>query len=233
MDMRLNVVVTAAGSSRRMGGGNKLLIPLKGRPLLLLSLELFESLPYVDEIAVSAPSGQEEDYRRLFSEAGLKKVTAVVTGGAERQDSIYEALKSIKSGSGKAVAVHDGARPLITAALVNSLMEALSGADGVVPGVPVKDTIKRVDSSGIVVETLKRAELAAVQTPQIFMYDKLMAAYGHAFSAGLSVTDDASIMEYFGGAVRIVEGGYSNIKITTAEDLPLAERLMAEVAHGN
>ena len=167
--MRLNVVVTAAGLSRRMGGGNKLLLPLNGKPLLLMSLELFESLPYVDEIAVSAPSGQEEIYRDLFAEAGLKKVTAVVTGGAERQDSIYEALNAIKNGSGKAVAVHDGARPLITAALVNALMEALPGVDGVVPGVPVKDTIKRVDASGIVQETLKRSELAAVQTTQIFM----------------------------------------------------------------
>lgn len=230
--MRLNVVVTAAGLSRRMGGGNKLLLPLNGKPLLLMSLELFESLPYVDEIAVSAPAGQEEKYRDLFAGAGLKKVTAVVTGGAERQDSIYEALKAIENGSGKAVAVHDGARPLITAALIDALMEALPGADGVVPGVPVKDTIKRVDASGIVQETLKRSELAAVQTPQIFMYDRLIKAYERCYSEKVIGTDDASLVEFDGGKVKIVDSDYSNIKITTAEDLPLAERLIAEVAHG-
>lgn len=227
--MALRVVVTAAGQSRRMGGGNKLLLPLRGVPLLVHTVRRFQEYPAVAEIVVSAPPGQEDDYRRLFRQHGLDKVERVVTGGAERQDSIFEALKALQPEPGDLVAVHDGARPLVTAALLQRLCEGLMGWDGAVPGVPVKDTIKRVGSGGEVLETLTRAELVAVQTPQVFWTGALRHAYEQALDRGHVGTDDASLVEWAGGRVRVVEGDYRNLKITTAEDLVMAEGFWDEV----
>lgn len=227
--MALRVVVTAAGSSRRMGGGNKLLLPLRGMPVLVHTLRLFQGLPEVEEIVVSAPPGQERTYADLFREHGLDRVRKVVPGGAERQHSIHEALLALRAEPGDVVAVHDGARPLVTPELVRNLLRGLEGWDGAIPGVPVKDTIKRVDAEGAVLETLTRAELVAVQTPQVFRLDRLLHAYELAERGGHLGTDDASLVEWAGGRVRVVEGDYRNLKITTAEDLVLAEGLWDEL----
>lgn len=227
--MALRVVVTAAGLSRRMGGGNKLMLPLRGIPVLVHSVRLFEELPEVEEVVVSAPPGQEEAYAELFREHGLDRFQRVVPGGAERQDSIHSALLALDHEPGDLVAVHDGARPLATPLLVRRLLKGFEGWDGAIPGVPVKDTIKRVDHTGRVLETLTRAELVAVQTPQVFRLDRLLEAYARAFKLGHLGTDDASLVEWAGGRVRVVEGDYRNLKITTAEDLVLAERLWDEV----
>ena len=224
------MVVTAAGQGRRMGGGNKLLRPLRGTPLLVHSLRTFQASPVVREIAVSAPPGQEEDYRLLFRQHGLDRVQRVVPGGAERQDSIHQALQALRFQPGDLVAVHDGARPLVTPELLGRLCEGLEGWDGAVPGVPVKDTIKRVDRQGGVVETLVRSELVAVQTPQVFRHEVLLAAYERALEEGYLGTDDASLVEWWGGRVRVVEGDYRNLKVTTAEDLVLADALWDEGA---
>ncbi len=226
--MSLQVVVTAAGQSRRMGGGNKMLVPLGGEPLLVRTLRVFQDHPRVAEVAVSAPAGQEEDYRSLFRRHGLDRVRRVVTGGAERQDSIFQALRALDPKSGDLVAVHDGARPLVSADLLDRLCEALEGWDGVVPGVPVKDTIKQVDEHGRVLKTLVRSELMAVQTPQVFRAEVLLEAYRQALSQGHLGTDDASLVEWSQGRVRVVPGDYRNLKVTTAEDLVLAERLLEE-----
>lgn len=227
--MALRVVVTAAGLSRRMGGGNKLLLPLRGVPVLVHTLRVFQDLPEVDEIVVSAPPGQEEEYAGLFREHGLDRVRHVVPGGSQRQHSIHEALVALEGNPGDVVAVHDGARPLITPTLVRRLVSGLEGWDGAIPGVPVKDTIKRVDHEGQVLETLTRAELVAVQTPQVFRLVRLLDAYSRALQRGHLGTDDASLVEWAGGRVRVMEGDYRNLKITTAEDLVLAEGLWDEV----
>ncbi len=227
--MDLRVVVTAAGQSRRMGGGNKLLLPLRGIPILVWTLRLFQDLPYVREIAVSAPAGQEDLYRQLFREHGLDRVGAVVTGGDQRQDSIHEALRALHLQPEDQVAVHDGARPLVAWGLVERLCQGLEGWDGAIPGVPVKDTIKRVDPSGLVLQTLVRAELMAVQTPQVFRAQVLLGAYREALERGYLGTDDASLVEWAGGRVRVLEGDYRNLKITTAEDLALADSLWDQV----
>lgn len=230
MNLALRVVVTAAGQGRRMGGGNKLLLPLRGIPILVWTLRSFHDLPFVQEIAVSAPAGQEELYRRLFLEHGLDRVGPIVAGGEQRQDSIHEALKALSLQPGDQVAVHDGARPLVPAGLVERLCRGLEGWDGAIPGVPVKDTIKRVEPSGQVIQTLVRAELRAVQTPQVFRAEVLLAAYREASARGFLGTDDASLVEWAGGRVRVLEGDYRNLKVTTAEDLTLAERLAEQVA---
>jgi len=227
--VNLRVVVTAAGQSRRMGGGNKLLLPLRGTPILVWALRLFHQLPFVKEIAVSAPAGQEDVYRRLFLGHGLDRVGPIVTGGEQRQDSIDQALRALTVEPGDLVAVHDGARPLVTGELVERLCQGLEGWDGAIPAVPVKDTIKRVEASGRVLQTLVRAELRAVQTPQIFLAEVLQTAYREALTRGYVGTDDASLVEWIGGRVRVLDGDYRNLKITTAEDLALAERLVDQV----
>lgn len=227
--MAVRVVVTAAGMSRRMGGVNKLLQLLRGVPVLVHTVRLFHDLPEVAQIAVSAPPGQEADYAALFRQHGFDRAGPIVAGGAERQDSIHQALLALDGAPGDVVAVHDGARPLVSPGLVRRLLASLDGWDGAIPGVPVKDTIKRVDGGGRVLETLTRAELVAVQTPQVFRLESLLQAYARAVERGHLGTDDASLVEWSGGRVRVVEGDYRNLKITTAEDLVLAEGLWDEV----
>lgn len=224
--MKLWVVVTAAGRSRRMGGTNKLLLPLAGRPVLVHSLDLLGR--HAQGVVVTAPPGEEAAYERLLREHGVAGRPRVLAGGDERQHSVFAGLQSLEDRARPedAVAIHDAARPFVTAELLGRLLAALPAWDGVVPGVPVKDTIKRVGPGGRVLETLPRHELVAVQTPQIFRYETVLAAHRRAAREGLVATDDAALVERWGGRVGVVEGDYRNLKITTAEDLLWAERLL-------
>lgn len=215
------VIVTAAGSSRRMGGTNKLLLPLQGKPLLVHTLSYFERHPLVRGVVVSAPAEQRELYLGLVREHGLHKVSAVVAGGAERQDSIRNALAALDCGGEEAVAIHDGARPCLSGDLLERLLAALAEAQGSLPMVAVKDTIKRVDDQGRVLQTLVRSELFAAQTPQVFRYAAIVEAHQRAHSEGYLGTDDCSLIEHYGGIIRAVEGDYRNLKVTTPEDVEL------------
>ena len=225
---RLSVIITAAGRSRRMGV-NKLLLPLGGEPVLVRTCAVFNDMDRVRDIVVTAPQGLEDEYAGLLRSRGIGKVSRVVVGGEERQDSIYEAMRVLQAGEDDFVAVHDAARPLITARMIDNICAALDGCDGVVPAVAVKDTIKRVDDAGVVVETLQRSELRAVQTPQIFRFGPLLRAYEAAYREGFIGTDDAGLMERYGGVVRTAEGDYRNLKITTAEDIAVAEKYWNEM----
>lgn len=215
------VIVTAAGSSRRMGGTNKLLLPLQGKPLLVHTLSYFEKHPLVKGVVVSAPSEQREVYLALVREHGLNKVSAVVLGGAERQDSIRNALAALTCGVDEAVAIHDGARPCLSGDLLERLLAGLAEAQGCLPMVAVKDTIKRVDDQGRVLETLVRSELFAAQTPQVFRYAAIVEAHKRAHAEGYLGTDDCSLIEHYGGTIRAVAGDYRNLKVTTPEDLEM------------
>lgn len=215
------VIVTAAGSSRRMGGSNKLLLLLQGKPVLVHTLSYFEKHPLVTGVVVSAPGDQRDLYQQLLQEHGLSKVVAVVAGGAERQDSIRNALSVLSCGPDEAVAIHDGARPCLSGDLLERLLEALDSSQGSLPMVAVKDTIKRVDDQGKVLQTLVRSELFAAQTPQLFRYAAIVEAHRRAHAEGYLGTDDCSLIEYYGGTIRAVEGDYRNLKVTTPEDLEL------------
>lgn len=219
--MRVWVVVTAAGSSRRMGGGNKLLRPVAGRPLLIHTLAYFEGQSRVHGVVVSAPADEVDNYRALLAEHGLTKVIAVVAGGAERQDSIRNALAALPAADEDAVAIHDGARPCLSPDLLDRLLAALQGVAGSLPMVAVKDTIKRVDSRGRVLQTLQRSELFAAQTPQVFLFSAIVEAHRRAHEEGFLGTDDCSLVERFGGTVQMVAGDYANVKVTTPEDMEL------------
>jgi len=229
LGQRLWVVVTAAGSSRRMGGENKLLLSIAGRPLLIHTLDYFQRSSLVTGIVVSAPVDQLDRYAALQQEYSLSKVLKIVAGGAERQDSIRNALAALPAEAHDVVAIHDGARPCLTHDLLERLLEGLREAQGSLPMVAVKDTIKRVDEQGRVQQTLTRSELYAAQTPQVFRYSTILEAHQWAHERGILGTDDCSLIELMGGTIQSVGGDYRNLKVTTPEDLESVERFFEEM----
>jgi 2-C-methyl-D-erythritol 4-phosphate cytidylyltransferase len=226
--MNVRVLIPAAGAGRRMGAGtNKQYLELAGRPILARTLDLFEQHPLIDSIIIIASSAeltycQEE----IVARGNYCKVTAVVAGGAERQDSVYAGLKACNAADDDLILIHDGARPLISVELVNRVIESVQQHGACLAAVPVKDTIKVVED-GCVVDTPDRATLWLAQTPQAFRYDLIRSAYDRALKAGVRATDDAQLAEWAGYTVRVVQGDYRNLKITTPEDLSVAERLLA------
>lgn len=200
---------------------------LGGRPLIVWALEALERSEMVDEIIPVCKAGDELVVMALALEHGIKQVRRVVTGGVERQDSVLNGLRAIEGFKG-IVIVHDGVRPFLTDVIIRRTIEGISGADGAVASVIPKDTIKEIGPDGIVTRTPVRDMLRLVQTPQAFRYDTLRNAYEHAEADGLRATDDAALVEHYGGRVRLTEGAYTNIKITTPEDLLLAVALVRE-----
>ena len=225
--METVAIILAAGQGKRMGAGvNKQYLKLQGKPILAQTLLVFDQCAMIDGIIVVTHVNEiEYCQEEVIKPYGLRKVTSIVAGGKERQDSVYCGLKALPIEC-KTVVVHDGARPLITSAVIEHGLKTLD-KQGVVVGVPTKDTIKRVDEQGIVVETPKRSALWSVQTPQIFDKNMIVSSYIKAMSEGFVGTDDASMVEYCGGQIKMVMGDYENIKITTPEDLPLAEAILA------
>jgi 2-C-methyl-D-erythritol 4-phosphate cytidylyltransferase len=217
--MSVWAIVAAAGRGDRLGADRpKAFAGLGGRVLLAESLERLDRCAQVDAIVVAAPPGWEEPAILLAEDLTADKVVSVVAGGETRSASVEAALAEVGDDA-EAVLVHDAARPLVTDAVVERLLRALAaGWDGAVPGLSVADTVKRVED-GRVVETLDRAHLAAVQTPQAFRADVLRAAY----AAGGEATDCAALVEAQGGRVTVVEGDQRLVKITTPADLELVE----------
>ena len=224
-------VVPAAGLGRRFGS-KKTFYELDGKPVLIRTLDALERVAEISEVI---PALREEDHEfleKLIEGHGIKKVKKLAKGGKERQDSVWNALRLAPKGT-KAVAVHDGVRPFATPAFISGLIAALfensgpSRCDGVVPGLMPRDTIKEITEDGAVSATLKREALVAVQTPQVFMYVPLFAAYEDAMARGFYTTDDAAIVEAAGGKVRIMPGLPRNIKITTPEDIPVSETILS------
>lgn len=212
-------ILVAAGAGERLGLDRpKAFAPLKGRPLLAESLERLDLSDWVDAIVVVAPPGWEEPAIILSEELVTSKVAAVVTGGATRADSVRIGVSEVPADA-LVVLVHDAARPLVTDDVIGRLLGALGeGADGAVPGLPLHDTVKRVDR-GWVGETLPRDTLVASQTPQAFVAGSLR----RALAPGDDATDCAALVEASGGRVRVVEGDPRLLKVTTTADLELVE----------
>jgi 2-C-methyl-D-erythritol 4-phosphate cytidylyltransferase len=211
------VVIAGAGSSQRMGT-DKVFASLAGKPLLAWSVDVCQSCELVSRIVIVLNKNKLDLGRRLAAERGWSKVVDVCPGGKRRQDSVRQGLNKLKGCEW--VIVHDGARPLLTPDLIRHGLEAAQSTGAAVAAVPVKDTVKIGDSDLMVRETLNRQELWAVQTPQVFRFDIITKA--HEQIKG-DVTDDASMVEQLGYKVKLYMGSYGNIKITTAEDLALAE----------
>lgn len=219
-----SAVVAAAGSSSRMGGENKLMLPLDGIPVLARTLQALDSTPLVDEVVIAA---REEDLLPigdLCKLYGIRKPVKIVRGGATRTESVLAAALECRE-DGQFIAVHDGARPLAEPELMDRVIEKAYRTNAAAPAVPVKDTIKVVEGDKVA-GTPDRSTLRAIQTPQVFDAQLLRAALQSAVEAGKTVTDDCAAVERLGKEIYLTEGSYENIKITTPEDISLAEAIL-------
>jgi len=226
MPRRVIAVVPAAGSGVRFGpGANKTFSPLLDKPVLVWTLKALASAPDIDEIIPVLKEQDIDECRRLVEEHGISKVKRIVPGGAERQDSVRNGLSAIDDDEA-IVLVHDGVRPLVDASLIEKIIQGIEGYDGCVCAVAPKDTIKETSPDGTIASTPPRDKLIAVQTPQAFRRVTLMGAYAKADAEGFRTTDESALVERAGGRVNVVEGSYRNIKITTPEDMLVAELFM-------
>ncbi|HMK43653.1 MAG TPA: 2-C-methyl-D-erythritol 4-phosphate cytidylyltransferase [Dissulfurispiraceae bacterium] len=223
-------IIAAAGIGKRFGRDrSKQFVPLAGKPVLIWSLEALAASNLIDEIIPVVHSDEIESTVALLNRFKIPKILRVVPGGRERQDSVMNGLAAAPPKT-EIVVVHDGARPLVATRHVDAAISALHEIDGVVLGVPVKDTIKDAERDhygAIVLKTIERSRLWAIQTPQVFRRELLFSSLQRAQAEGFIGTDDASVIERYGGTVRIVVGSYRNIKITTPEDLCVAEALLS------
>ena len=222
---RCTALVAAAGSSSRMGGINKLMEPLDGVPVLVRTLTALERARRVDAIIVATREEDLGPISQLCHTYGITKCTKVIRGGESRTHSVLLAALEA-DGETELLAVQDGARPLVSPELIDEVIAKAERCGAAAPAVAVKDTIKAVRDDGTVAETLDRAALRAVQTPQIFESALLKAALQAAVEGGIPITDDCSAVERLGKRVYLVEGDEENLKITTPVDLILAEAIL-------
>lgn len=222
---RCGAVIVAAGSASRMGGIDKVMAALGGEPMIARTVRTFQQCGAIADIVIVT----RPDLIRPISAlcAQMDKVRMVVAGGQSRQESVALGLNALPKGV-ELAAVHDGARPLITDAVIDRTVRAANSYGAAAPAVPVKDTIKVV-RGGLVTDTPDRASLQAVQTPQVFDFDLLRGALKKAAEDAAAVTDDCSAVERLGMAVKIVEGDERNLKVTTPMDLKIAEMLLEEM----
>ena len=218
---KVGAVIVAAGSSRRMSGVDKTLATIAGQPLLAHVVGVFQTSAAIDRIVVVLSAANLEWGRSLVKEQGFSKVVEVCQGGERRQDSVAEGLKRLADCQW--VVVHDGARPCITADLIEQGLSEARDTGAAIAAVPVKETVKVVDAEGVIRSTPRRESLWVAQTPQVFRADIIRQAYGQQSG---EVTDDAALVEALGYKVKIYMGSYDNIKATTPEDLALAEIIL-------
>ena len=217
---RVAAIVPAAGCSQRMGGRDKLLLSLGGKPLLAWCVDALESSDAVGRIVIAVNPEKMYAYERLLSQRGWSK-TCLCAGGARRQDSVAAALSFISDSD--IVMVHDGDRPFVTSRMIEEGIAVAAKHGAAVAAIPVTDTIKEAGPDGVVRRTLKRDELRAIQTPQVFRREWLLAAYAAMHD---DVTDDAALVERLGHPVRLYDGARDNLKVTTPEDLLLARTIV-------
>lgn len=222
----ISVIVAAAGRGSRMKRAeNKVFLPLLDKPILRYSIEAFLGRRDVAEVIVICAAHEQAQMESFVAPYREQKPVKVVVGGSERQYSVANALRAADRKS-ELILVHDGARPLVTDEVVQSVIDSARAHRAAIAAVPVKDTIKTVDDSGMVALTPPRSTLFAVQTPQGFASQLLFDAYARAEEDGFLGTDDASLVERLGVRVAIAKGDYQNIKITTPEDLIIGEALL-------
>jgi len=226
--MRTVAVVPAAGSGNRMSRErSKQYLSLGRMPILVHTLKVFDECPHVDALLVVVPPQDIEVVRNtILAPWKLKKVTGVISGGKERQDSVLAGIEAMDS-KADIVIIHDAVRPFITIELISKCIRAAGEEGAVTVGVPVKDTVKEVAPDGRVIRTCDRSLMWLTQTPQAFRRDIIESAHRAAVRDGFRGTDDASLVERLGIAVRMIRGDYDNIKITTPEDLLVAEALLS------
>ena len=220
-------IILAAGKGSRMNAGmNKLYVNIKGKPILAHTLDVFFACDHIHEIILVIGDGEEELCReKALGKTENSKPIKLVIGGKERQDSVYNGLKSVNKGAA-VILIHDGARPFITEGIIGESIKQAFLHKAVTIGIPVKDTIKEIDKEGFVENTPNRSNLWLTQTPQTFMRDVIVQAYESSNGVKAAATDDATLVERMGIKVKMIRGSYDNIKITTPEDIALAEAIL-------
>lgn len=226
--MKLSVVIPAAGQGKRMKTEkNKQFLLLDDQEILAHTINKFETESIVDEIIVVAHE-DEIDYceNKIVNKYNFNKVSQIISGGATRQESVYNGLQVVSSSSDYVV-VHDGARPFITSELIAKVIKEAEKYDAAAVGVPVKDTIKVINSDNMIINTPDRSKLIAIQTPQVFEKELICQAYQEAMADNFVGTDSASLVERMNQTVKWVKSSYENIKITTPEDLEFGKKILA------
>ncbi len=225
--MKCVALIPAAGQGKRMGGAHsKPYLLLQGKPILAHTLLELERCPLIHEVVLIVESGEIERARASVVEAfRLQKVGAVLAGGVQRQDSVWEGLRTVQDDC-DLVMVHDGVRPFISQEMLARSIEGAIDCGASIAAVPAKDTVKLVSDQHMVLKTPDRKSVFLVQTPQTFKRDVLRRAYRQAMEDGFYATDEASLVERLGLPVKVVEGSYENIKITTPEDLAVGEMIL-------
>jgi 2-C-methyl-D-erythritol 4-phosphate cytidylyltransferase len=224
--MKVTAVIPAAGAGRRINA-KKQFLEINGQPVLSVTVSVFNECQSIDDIIVVVAKEDVELTKSLLKD--YKKVKDIVVGGIERQDSVYNGIAAITPESdGDIVVIHDAARPLITKEIISRAVIETKISKAVVVGVPSKDTIKTVSRENIVMETLDRDSIWLVQTPQAFQFPVIKQAYDRAQKIKYKATDDSKLVERLGISVKMISGSYENIKITTKEDLAIAEAILRE-----
>lgn len=226
--LKIRAIVVAAGLGKRFGSPDKVFVELAGKPVFVWSLEAFEKIEEVTGIWIVTRGEMIQKTSETVKRFYIKKLEKIIEGGKERQDSVYNALKQIPFDT-DIVLIHDAARPMVSERLIKTLIETLKAHNciaGVVPAVCLHDTIKWIKRKNYIGGTINRDILKAVQTPQVFWFDKIFSAYEKAYKENFYGTDDASLIEKYGGNVMFVEGQQENIKITTRQDLQKLETMI-------
>lgn len=220
------VVIVAAGTGSRMNMGiNKQFIKLEGKEIIAYTIEKFYNNSNIEDIVVVVKEDESEFFKKEILDKYNFKNVKIAYGGKERQDSVYNGLKLLDEKC-DVVLIHDGARPFVSDKIIDKSIEEAKEQKAIVVGVPVKDTIKVIDNDKNIVDTPNRSVLWAVQTPQTFDYNILIDAYKDAFKNKFYGTDDAMLVERIGYKVKMLEGSYNNIKITTQEDLNIGSQIL-------
>ena len=222
--MKITAVIVAGGCGKRMGADiNKVFLPLAKREIIARTLDAFERCGAIDEIVVVTGAGDIDRMKEIVSRDGISKLGAMVEGGAERQNSVYNGLLAA---TGDIVVIHDGARCLITQEEIVAVTDDAIKYGAAALGVKVKDTLKSIDEMGNIAATIDRERTVQIQTPQVFALEEIKALHERAANDGITVTDDCSVFESYGRAVHVTAGSYDNIKLTTPEDIAVGERIL-------
>ena len=220
------LLIPAAGVGKRMRSTrNKLLLEVRSQPIIAWTLKAAEAASTISWIGIIYQSADWTDLKKILADLQLTKPVELILGGSTRQESVYNGLQALPADA-KQVLIHDGARCLVTPDLLNSCAQAIHHCPGLIAAVSVKDTIKIVDDNGIIQSTLDRRQLWAAQTPQGFDVKLLKQCHAEGVRLGWEVTDDAALFERCGIQVRIVEGEETNLKVTTPQDLAIAEFIL-------
>lgn len=224
----INAIILAGGKGKRMNAKmSKQYIDLKGKPILYYTLKRFTELKVIDKIILVLSKDEIEYCKKEVLEKHNLKIDIIVEGGAERQDSVFNALKHVENGD--IVLIHDGARPFVSDKIINNGIEYAKKYGCAAPGVTPKDTIKVKDNNNFSISTPDRNSLVAIQTPQVFKGQIIKECHEKVKNDNITVTDDTMVVERYNNIVYLYDGEYTNIKITTPEDLILAEKLINNI----